>query len=65
MEITDSTPYGIVDCKTGKIVLRSTWKNRKRVRAAADKRDRAYGAVRFSPQILKEEANVNEVVKGE
>lgn len=55
MPFEDSTPYGIVDCKTGEIVLRSTWKNRKRVRSAADKRDLAYGAVRFTPQILKEE----------
>ncbi len=50
--ISDETPYGITDCKTGEIVLVSTWKNRKAVRRAADKRDNAYGAVRFSPGFL-------------
>ena len=53
--ISDETPYGIVDCQTGEVVLRSTYKNRSAVRRAVDKRDNAYGAVRFSPQILKDE----------
>lgn len=49
--IPDDTPYVVVDCHTGLVVYRTTYKNRKRAWRYADRRDTAYGAVRFSARI--------------
>lgn len=52
-EITDDTPYGVIDGQTGKVVFRTTYKNRTKARRFADRKDIDYGAHRYRAQILK------------
>ena len=53
--VSDNTPYGVVDNKTGEVIYSTTYKNRNRARVVADKRDAKYGATRFTPKVLKED----------
>lgn len=46
------TPYGVIDSRTGAVVYRTTYKNRKRAVSFADRKDNEFGAVRYTPQIL-------------
>ena len=50
--IDPSTPYGVVDIQTGKIVRSGTYAQRASMRRFADKKDLAYGAVRFVCKFL-------------
>ena len=42
--------YLVEDTKTGQVVYRTTWKNRRRANSYADKRNLEYGAHRFNPR---------------
>lgn len=46
-QISPDAPYVVVDGKTGKVVYRTTYKNRKRARSRADRLDNSYGAYRY------------------
>lgn len=45
--LTPDTKYVVVDTHTKLVVYSTTYANRKRARAVADRKDNAYGAVRF------------------
>lgn len=51
-EIDNDAPYGVVDSQTGKVVFRTTYKNRNKARQFADKKDNEYGAYRYRAQRL-------------
>lgn len=48
--IPPDTKYVVIDMHTMEVVYTTTYKNRKRARAFADKKDTEYGAVRFVAQ---------------
>ncbi len=49
--IKDDAKYVVIDCQTGEVVYTTTWKNRKKARSFADKKDMEYGAVRYSAKL--------------
>lgn len=46
-QIDPATPFIVKDTRTGKVVYRTTYKNRTRARRFADRKDLEYGAVRY------------------
>jgi len=46
-QLTDSTPYYLIDAHTGRLVKEYTYGQRKAARRMADRMDNAYGAVRY------------------
>lgn len=50
--MNDNDTYQVVDTKTGEVVYQTTYANRKRARAVCDRRDNAYGAVRFVCRVV-------------
>ena len=51
-EIPATAPYVVIDSRTGDVVYRTAYANRKRARSIADRKDTQYGAVRFITKLL-------------
>lgn len=49
--LTDETPYEIFDTQTGEVVFEGLYKNRSRIRQAAEQRNKNYGAYRYAPRV--------------
>lgn len=43
-----TTPYLVIDTRTGKTVYTTTWANRNRARQVRERRNQAFGAYRYA-----------------
>jgi len=66
--ISPDAPYVVIDRQTGEVVYKTTYKNRRRARNFADKKDNEYGGYRYYTKLLEEtpkQENKNDSIKGE
>jgi len=52
--IPDDAPYEVIDTQTGKVVSSGLYKNRKAIRAGAEKRNQNWGAYRYATGVSRE-----------